>query len=272
MSSERPSELHTSVILVNELHFLALEERLKLIETPNSKSLDALPISRLIGSAEVSDNTRPITEGIELWETLTSYPTYNLKVNYNLWTPTYSNFSLQSYSDKLLERGYTRITLSYLELQVDVFPETRNIYRLCFKNRCLPRNSITRNTALGQIAEYKKTYDLYPEIKTYDERNYNLWLGRLHCLELYKIFRGDKGAKGITWYDKRGKIKAKDVTEKYLKNDPKLTGSFFQNLEERTGKVIDAARKLYDDTDRGWVLDGLLNPRMMVPLKQGVVA
>lgn len=262
MNSERPSELWTSVILVNELHYLALEERLKLIETPDPKILDLLPISRLIGSSETSDNPKPITDGTELWEVLTSYPKFNLKSDYNSWTPAYSSFSLQNYSGKCMERGYTRMTLSYLELQIDVFPESRNIYRICLKNRELPRHSKTRGMALEQISTYQKKYDLYPEIKVYDKQNLQMWLGRLHCLELYGIFRGPKEAKSIIWYDKRGRMKAQNVTDKYLKHDPKLTGNFFQNLRERTGGIIETARKLYDDTDRGWILDGIIDPRI----------
>lgn len=251
MENER---LSTAIILVNELHFLALEERLNLFEN-NPESLDKLPITRLVGNAEKSDI--PI-EPIQTmpWEQAEARKVEKIKYDYYFLNPEHDEFDLQSADERYQYWGYRTCCIKHLQLRIDPYPKSDDIYELTFTNRFLPHNSATKKLALEIIDRYNKEYNLYHPIKEGDEEQTRLWLGRLHCLELKTIRKASKKAINAYWK------KAKNVTDEYL-IDYRKQGDFFSKIDRLTGGTVAEAYKIFDDTQRGWVLDGLVKPREM---------
>lgn len=248
MESDR---LSTAIILVNELHFLALEERLNLFKNP--ESLDLLPIIRLVGNAEKSDI--PI-EPIETmpWEQAEAKKVDKIKYDYYFLNPEHDDFSLQFADERYLYCGYRTCCIKHLQLRIDVYPESNEIYEFTFSNKYIPQNSATKKQAINLIERYKKEYNLYRPMKSGDEAHTKLWLGKIHCLELKTIRKASKKAANAHWK------KAKDVTDDYLV-DYRKQDDFFPRLDRLTGGIVAEVYKIFDDTQRGWVLDGLVRPR-----------
>jgi len=250
--------LSTGIILVNELHYLALEERLGLITANEPEILDKLPITRLAGATEKKENSLKL-KGVEPWEQKSSSNKTSLRYDYVFWNPEHDGFDLQKCDEKYLDEGFKTCPIEFLEIQVDVFPEDRDIYRIGFERTRLPLKSKTKTIALERIEHLRKRYGLYHPLKSGDEDHTRMWLGRLYALGISVIRRGPKEAMNGYWKT------ASDVTEKYLDVDIAKTGQFFPRLLRLTGGIIQWAYKTYDTTQRGWVLDGLVQ-QLKAPL------
>ena len=248
MESER---LSTAIIPVNELHFLALEEKLNLFKNP--ESLDLLPITRLVGSALKSDVPMETVETMP-WEEAEGRKTEKIKYDYYFLNPEHNNFSLQFADKRYTDLEFRTCCITHLQLRIDIYPKENEIFELTFSNKLIPNKSDTRKQALALIERYCNNYGLYRPIKSGDEEQTRLWLGRLHCLELRTIRKTSKMAKNAHWK------KASDVTNEYL-IDCRKQGDFFPRLERKTGGIVFEAYKIFDSTRRGWILDGLVNPR-----------
>jgi len=244
----------TGVIVVNELHYLALEERLRLQPLEAPDILDALPIIRLVGEATRRDPSIEIYD-IEPWESIRKWEGWRLEYDYYFLNPEHAAFSLQSASERYIEMGFRTVPINYLELRIDPYPDDRNIFRIGFKGRRLPKDSETLGTALSRVNYYRENYGLYRPIDVGDEEQINMWLGRLYCLEMYSILRGSRSARDGEWK------KPRDVTTNYLERDVLETGDFFPILNRITGGLVEEVYQIYDSTERGWIFDGLVRER-----------
>ena len=236
------------------MHYLALEERLRLLSREDPQILDTLPIIRLIGQA--TKTSAPIeTYDIEPWETVKTWDAERLEYDYYFLNPEHENFSLQKADKRYLERGYRTVPINYLELQIDLSPSDRNIFRIGFKGKRLPQGSDTWKTACSRINNYKDDYGLYRPINPGDEEQIRMWMGRLHGLEIYSIVTGPRTAENSFWKRPR------DVTEDFLNEEFISRGRFFTILYEKTGGLVEEAYQIYDRTERGWIFDGLVRER-----------
>ena len=247
----------TGIILVNELHHLALEERLRLrarTSTHDTRTLDALPIIRMVGQATKSSEPIDILD-VEPWETITTWDGHRLECDYIFLNPEHAAFDLQEVDKRYLDRGYRTVCINYLEIQIDPYPEDRDIFRIGFHGKRLSKGTETWKTAYSRIKGYMKDYGLYHPVNVGDEEQIRMWLGRLHCLEMYSILRGSREAKDGAWRRPR------DVTKNYLERDFRTTGDFFPILWTLTGGLVEEVYQIYDRTERGWVYDGLVRER-----------
>lgn len=249
----------TGIILVNELHYLALEERLRLREREDPKILDTLPIIRLTGQATKSSEPIEVPD-TEPWETIKRWEGERLEYDYFFLNPEHAAFGLQKASKRYLDRGFRTVPINYLELQIDPYPEDRNVFRIGFNGKRLLTGTETWKTAYSRINSYRDNYGLYRPINAGDEEQIRMWLGRLHCLELYSISRGSRMAKDGVWRHPR------DVTKNYLERDFRETGDFFPILWTITGGLVEEVYQIYDRTERGWIFDGLVRERPEISL------
>jgi len=255
--SERRS---TALILVDEFHYLALEEKLKLIQSlPNPDVLDRLSILRILGqTTKGTDESEKVDMG-RPWETenIKSYHKHNY--DYHFWNPKHAAFDLQEQSDYYIKNDYPKVPIEYLETQVDIYPESKYIYRLGFFNQKLPKTSDTYRSALSRIERYRKDYDLYTTTKAHGIDNLKMWLGSLYCLELKHILRGPKERRNASW-GKSVQKSPSNVTKQYLEVDVNDTEDFFPRLVKRTGGMIEWGYKIYNPDRIGWQIERLVPP------------
>lgn len=245
--------------MVNELHYLALEERLSLLSSEDPQILDVLPIIRMAGQATKTSTPIDVLD-IEPWEDIKTWEGERLEYDYFCLNPEHAAFSLQEADRRYLERGYRTVPINYLELQIELDPNDRNLYRLRFRGRRLTQGSRTWGIAYSRINRYKDRYDLYRPINPGDEEQIRLWLGRLYCLEIFSIVTGSKKAKNSAWK------KPRDVTEEFLYREFIPRGRFFSIIYQKTGGLVEEAYQIYDRTEKGWIFDGLVRERPEISL------
>ena len=244
----------TGIILVNELHYLALEERLRLLPIDDPLILDNLPIIRLVGHASKGGVPRLINDS-DPWVTIKEWETESLEYDYYFLNPEHDAFSLQNASKLFRERGYRTLPINYLEIQIDLYQDDRDIFRIGFQGKRLSTDSETWKTAYSRIMNYRENYGLYSPIDAGNDEQIRMWLGRIRCLEMIKIFRGSIKAKDSDWK------KPRDVTRDYLEMDFLDTGDFFPLIFSKTGGLVEEVYQIYDDTERGWTYNGLVRER-----------
>ncbi len=191
-------------------------------------------------------------------EVIKSYHKHNY--NYNFINPTHAAFDIQEQAAYFIERGYPKVPIEYLEIQVnmqtgetesDIRHEKEYVYRCGFFKHKIPKTALTYKEALSRINRYQKDYGLYNPTNIESDKHIKMWRGTLYCLELKQISEAPMTASKASW---KG---AKDVTRKYLEADVREGGDFFLRLTIKTGGVIEWAYKIYSSDEIGWQLDGL---------------
>jgi len=247
-------KLSAAIIQIDELHFLALEERLKLIEI--KAPLDRLPILELCGQTRGFNSQIKNKISDRPWIERTEGTSVIDKYKYNILNPLHKKWDLQKESHALRSDGFITAPIKELVMQIDIYPDKKDIYRMLFRRIPLPNPSETRNHILKTIEFYEKYYNLYSPQKIGDEERIKRWMGRLYCLQLVNIYKGTKTKSIGSWK------KAFEVTEKYLNISTSLpyVRDFFSKLQFLTGHIILFTSKVYDKTQKGWMLDGFINP------------
>jgi len=231
---------YTAIVLVNELHFLALEQSKAVW---NGK--ETLPIMRLAGTKVKQSECTEIMD-LEPYESCRENLVMQYEINYNFLDPEHGVLDLSKYAKTWERRQVDYLPLKYMQIQLDLYPETKYVYRLDFYHRRIPENSETLRQREAILEKYLQDNDLY--LNT-DPRQ----LAKPYCLELNRITKGPRTSSNAAWKN------PEDVTNKYLKVSGNETEDFFPLLDNRVGGVIRWAYKYYNDASVGWQLDGMVS-------------
>lgn len=242
MSENRP---WTAIIGLNEEYYIACEERYQLSSIKDSRILQKLPITRLISRKFVfPSSAQPLPES-RPWENWTVREAKSLHINYNADNPDHGAFNLQEQSIRDIERGLHMVFFDYFELQMDIFKE-KQPYRIGFQQRKIPQGSETLRLVQGRITYYRERLGLYNNPSKQAQQLYARIFKRPSCLEICSIESGLP----------TNPIRPKDVTDEYLEGRSDQAQDFMYELEKQTRMVIGVYYKRFDETAKGWILDG----------------
>jgi len=232
---------YTAIALVNELHFLALQQR-----RATWAGKDSLPITRLVGK-KIKKTACIGDVDLEPYEKCVENVIRQYEINYNFLNPEHGFIDLSKYSNTWEKRQIGYVPIGYMQIQLDLYPKENYIYRLDFYRREIPEKSETLAQRKILLDYYLKSNGLYQKT---DPRA----LAKPYCLELNRITKAPRTACNAFWK------KPADTTEKYLKTYGEETEDFFPLLQSLVGDPIQWAYKYYNEKSVGWQLDGIVAP------------